>query len=301
MEEYILQTDQLTKMYGFNFAVDHVSMKIKKGEVYGLVGKNGSGKTTLIRLITGLVVPTGGTFTIFDKNHEHKKNLVSAIVETPSVYLSLNGYKNMKMQSLIINKNADQIDSILNDVGLSEVAHSKLKVKDYSLGMRQRLGLAITLLSDPEFLILDEPMNGLDPEGIKDIREIIMKLAQRGLTILISSHILDELSKVATRYGIMDRGKIIREITTEELHDACHHRYEFVLDQTEHLEEVLTVGGYKKFRLEMQNRLIIEDQIEITFFINLLASVGIRVLSMQESSRTIEEFYLEIIGGKKNA
>lgn len=301
MDDFILQTNNLTKMYGLNLAVDHVSFSIKRGEIYGLVGKNGSGKTTLIRLITGLVVPTGGTFTVFDEYQEKKENLISAIVETPSVYLSLNGYKNMKLQSLIINKNEEKIDEILKEVGLLEVAHSKVKVKDYSLGMRQRLGIAIALLSEPEFLLLDEPMNGLDPEGIKDIREIILSLSNRGMTILISSHILDELSKVATRYGIMDNGKIIREVSMEELNQICNHRYEFLLNHTHQLEQVLLVGGYKKFHIEENNRLIIEEPIEISFFINLLSSVGIKVLSLKESSKTIEEFYLETIGGNKHA
>ncbi len=220
--DYVLRTDALGKSYKHFKALNGLSMNIPKGAIYGFVGKNGAGKTTLIRLICGLQTPTSGSYTLYgrkntDKEIAKSRRRMGAVVETPSVYLDMTAEDNLKQQYRILGlPSFDGLHEILELVGLSDTG--KKKAKDFSLGMRQRLGIAIALVGDPDFLVLDEPVNGLDPQGIVEMRELILKLnREKQITFLISSHILDELSRLATHYGFIDRGSLVKEISMEEL------------------------------------------------------------------------------------
>ena len=224
--EYVLTTQALSKHYGHFKALNNLTMKVPKGAIYGFIGKNGAGKTTLIRLICGLQAPTSGEYTLYGRKsgdgHLHdSRRRMGAVVETPSIYLNMSAMDNLKHQYIILGKPSfEGIDELLNLVGFAHAGRKK--AKNFSLGMRQRLGIAIALAGDPDFLVLDEPVNGLDPQGIIEIRELILKLnREHQMTFLISSHILDELSKLATHYGFIDKGHIVREISAENLESAC--------------------------------------------------------------------------------
>ena len=226
--ESVLSTNGLTKQYRRHKVVNGVDMHINRGDIYGFVGENGSGKTTVIRLITGLISPKSGSFELFGVSNRSGKigkarSRIGAVVESPSIYLNMSAYDNLKTQCAVLGiRDEGRILSVLEDVGLEELYKDKKHAGNFSLGMLQRLGIAMALLGEPEFLILDEPMNGLDPAGIVGVRELILKLnRERGITFLISSHILTELSLVATKYGIISKGKLIREITAEQLHEEC--------------------------------------------------------------------------------
>ena len=207
--EYVLQTEALSKQYGHFKALDNLSMHVPKGAIYGMVGKNGAGKTTLIRLISGLQKPSAGTYTLYGKKSSEgdiatARRRMGAVVETPSIYLDMTAEENLRQQFQILGiPSYDGIKELLELVGLSDTG--KKKAKNFSLGMRQRLGIAVALAGNPDFLVLDEPVNGLDPQGIVEMRELILKLNREfQITVLISSHILDELSKLATHYGFVD-------------------------------------------------------------------------------------------------
>ena len=222
--EYVLQTFNIVKKYNKQKALAGVNMNIQKGDIYGFVGENGSGKTTIIRLITGLIFADEGSYELFGVSNKDKKILesrkkVGAVVETPSIYRNMTAYENLKTQCLLLGVNDEnKIKEVLETVGLSDLYDSKKQAGNFSLGMRQRLGIAMALLNEPEFLILDEPMNGLDPEGIVSMRELIIHLNKnKNITFLISSHILTELSLIANRYGIISKGKIIKEISYEDM------------------------------------------------------------------------------------
>ncbi|MBQ8107114.1 MAG: ATP-binding cassette domain-containing protein, partial [Ruminococcus sp.] len=224
--EYVLRTRDLVKKYKSFTALEGLTMNVPKGAIYGFVGRNGAGKTTLIRLVTGLQHPTSGEFELYgvkntDKKISGSRKRMGAIVESPAVYLDLCARDNLKQQYRMLGlPDLSGIDELLELVGLSGTGSKK--AKNFSLGMRQRLGIAVALCGSPDFIVLDEPINGLDPQGIIEIRELILKLnRERGITILISSHILDELSKLATHYGFLDHGKMIREMSAEELEKAC--------------------------------------------------------------------------------
>jgi len=242
--EYVLQTEGLTKCFRKFRALDGLAMHVPKGSIYGFVGKNGAGKTTLIRLICGLQQPTSGSFTLYGISNNSKDIIKShrrmgAIVETPAIYANMTAEENLKQQYLILGlPSYDGISELLKLVGLENTG--KKKVKNYSLGMKQRLGIAIALAGDPDFLVLDEPVNGLDPQGIVEMREMLLKLnRERQITILISSHILDELSRLATHYGIIDCGKMVKELSAEELNAACRKCIRLEVSDTSVLARVL--------------------------------------------------------------
>lgn len=229
--EYVFRMTDLVKKYKTNNAIDCSNMNIKKGEIYGFIGENGAGKTTVIRLICGLITQTSGSYELFgiknsDSGIHLQRKKIGAIVETVSLIPNMNAKDNLVAHMKLIGlKDKNQIYEILSTVGLGNIANDPKKVQQYSLGMKQRLGLAIALLNSPEFLILDEPTNGLDPRGIIELRELILKLnLEKGITFLISSHNLDELSKIATCYGFITRGKIVREVEAAEV--SGEHRLE---------------------------------------------------------------------------
>ena len=224
--EYVLTSNQLYKNYGHFRALSGLSMKVPKGSIYGVVGKNGAGKTTLIRIICGLQSPSLGEYSLYGtRNRDPKivkaRRRMGAVVETPSIYLDMSAADNLKQQYRVLGMPSfDGVKELLELVGLQDTGRKK--AKNFSLGMRQRLGIAIALCGEPDFLVLDEPTNGLDPQGIVEIRELILKLnREKGITVLISSHILDELSKLATHYGIIDGGRMVKELSAEELEAAC--------------------------------------------------------------------------------
>lgn len=223
---YILQTNSLTKKYKNFQALNGLTMNVPKGSIYGFVGKNGAGKTTLIRLICGLQEPTSGSFSLYGIRNDSKdiiksRRRMGAVVETPSIYMDMTAEENLKHQYLILGlPSFDCIQELLKLVGLDNTGEKK--AKNFSLGMKQRLGIAIALAGDPDFLVLDEPVNGLDPQGIVEMRELILKLnREKQITVLISSHILDELSRLATHYGIIDNGRMVKELSAEELDTVC--------------------------------------------------------------------------------
>ena len=241
---YILHTNSLTKKYKNFQALNGLTMNVLKGSIYGFVGKNGAGKTTLIRLICGLQEPTSGDFTLYGIRNDSKdiiksRRRMGAVVETPSIYMDMTAEENLKQQYLILGlPSYDGIPELLELVGLENTG--KKKAKNFSLGMKQRLGIAIALAGDPDFLVLDEPVNGLDPQGIVEMRELILKLnRERQITVLISSHILDELSRLATHYGIIDNGRMVKELSAEELDAACRKCVRMEVSDTAALARVL--------------------------------------------------------------
>jgi len=303
----ILKTTGLTKKYKRHLAVNGVDMNINRGDIYGFVGENGSGKTTVIRLITGLISPYSGEFSLFSVSNKSKdigkaRSRIGAIVETPSIYLNMSAFDNLKMQSTLLGiKDEGKILSVLTDVGLEALYKDKKKAANFSLGMRQRLGIAMALMSDPEFLILDEPMNGLDPAGIVDIRELILRLnRERNITFLISSHILTELSLVATKYGIISKGKLIKEITSEELHNECTKTTVITSDDPQKLTEVV-----KSFLPDANIQLVPEGlkiigELCLNSVLGKIINEGVNILTINSSETSFEEYYLSLIGGAKN-
>ncbi len=301
----VLTTKGLAKKYKKHMAVNGVDMNIEQGDIYGFVGENGSGKTTVIRLITGLIFPYAGSFRLFGVDNRSReigqaRSRVGAIVESPSIYMNMSAYDNLKTQCTILGVGDDEkIRSVLRDVGLEELYGEKKHASNFSLGMRQRLGIAMALLGDPEFLILDEPMNGLDPAGIVGIRELILKLnRERGITFLISSHILTELSLVATKYGIISKGKLIQEITAEQLHNQCAKTTVITADDPQKLAEV--VSGCVDNKLEyMPYGLKILGNVDLNGLLSAVIQSGVKILSVNCSETTFEDYYLSVIGGAR--
>ncbi|MBX4267209.1 ATP-binding cassette domain-containing protein [Clostridium estertheticum] len=215
---YVLKTDNLTKKFKNQIAVNGINIRIKKGDIYGLVGKNGAGKTTLMKMIVGLSAPTSGELELFEKNELCSgRKKIGCVIEMPALYPNMTAEQNLSVQATLIGNNAqNSIAKILELVGLQEVG--KKKVVHFSLGMKQRLGIGIALIGNPEFLILDEPVNGLDPIGVKEVRNLLLKLnTENGITILISSHILSELYKIANVFGIINDGSLVSEIQKKDL------------------------------------------------------------------------------------
>ena len=284
--EYILETNNLKKQYKSFKALNGLTMHVPKGSIYGFIGKNGAGKTTLIRLISGLQTPTSGEFKIYDisNNDSHISNArqkMGAVVETPSIFHDLTAYDNLKTQYDILGiNNYSTINDLLKLVGLDNTGQKM--AKNFSLGMRQRLGIAIALCGNPEFLILDEPINGLDPEGIVEIRKLIKKLnKERNITILISSHILDELSKVATHYGFIADGKIIKEMSAKEFEEDC--KKSIHIDTDKSLEKVLKDNNYN-YKLITKTSADIYGEIAITPLVLSLHKSGISVNKITENA-----------------
>lgn len=303
----VLKTANLTKKYGAKFAVDHVNMTIESGDIYGFVGENGAGKTTIIRMITGLIQPTEGTYTLFDTENSSGdisdvRKQISAVVEAPSVYLNMTAMDNLKTQCRILGVPAESLEPYLEKVGLSDVIQDKKKAKNFSLGMRQRLGIAMALLGEPKFIILDEPMNGLDPGGIVEMRELILQLNREGVTFMISSHILDELSKVATKYGIISHGKLIRELTAEELHKEARRSIELSVDDAEKAEAILR-QQFPGISMETKGReeLSVYSEESVGELVSCLTTNGVTLKNVLNKEANIEEFYLSLIGGKRDA
>lgn len=305
--EYVLRTFSLTKKYKSHFAVNGADMTVCKGDIYGFVGENGSGKTTIIRLITGLIFPQSGSFELFGISNEspeihNARKKIGAIVESPSIYGNMSAYDNLKMQCTIlgIEDNGIIMDT-LTRVGLGELYNNKKHAGDFSLGMRQRLGIAMALLGDPEFIILDEPMNGLDPAGIVEIRELILKLnREEGITFLISSHILTELSLVANKYGIISKGKIIKEISASELHNQCGKYTVIKSESNDELFKILNSLLPNQTISALGDGAKIFGDINLNEILSELIKNNIQLLSVNCDESSLEDYYLSIVGGENN-
>lgn len=302
--EYVLETNSLCKSYRNFKALNGLTMHVPKGAIYGLVGKNGAGKTTLIRLICALQNPTKGDYTLYgvkntDKDISKAQRRIGAVVETPSIYLDMTAEDNLRQQYRILGlPSFDTIPELLDLVGLKHTG--KKKAKNFSLGMRQRLGIAVALAGDPDFLVLDEPVNGLDPQGIIEIRELILKLnRERQITVLISSHILDELSKLATHYGFVDRGHIVKEISAQELEKNCRKAVRIEVNDTKPLALVLD-GLNMDYDIISHTQADIYSKINVSQLVAKLAANGCEVSSMQERDESLESYYISILGGNEN-
>lgn len=303
--DYVLQTNSLTKKYKNYQALKGLSMNVPKGSIYGFVGKNGAGKTTLIRLICGLQKPTSGDFSIYGIHNDSKeiskaRRRMGAVVETPSIYMDMTAEENLKQQYLILGlPSYDGITELLELVGLENTG--KKKAKNFSLGMKQRLGIAVALAGNPDFLVLDEPINGLDPQGIVEIRELILKLnRERQITVLISSHILDELSRLATHYGIIDKGRMVKELSSEELEAVCRKCVRVEVSDTAVLARVLHSMNLD-YEVISDSTADIFASISITQLALALAKENCELISAQEKDENLEGYYLSLVGGECNA
>ena len=302
--EYVLRTFDLTKKYKGQYALNKVTMNICRGDIYGFVGENGSGKTTVIRVITGLIFPNSGNYELFGVPANSSsickmREKVGAIVEAPSIYRNMSAYDNLKMQCNILGINDEsKIEEVLTEVGLPGLYNNPKRAGNFSLGMRQRLGIAMALLGDPEFLILDEPMNGLDPAGIVGIRELIIRLNRtKNITFLISSHILNELALVATKYGIISNGRVIREITAQQLHDECRRATVVEVDDPQKLAELLPTILPSEDISCIPTGAKVYGQVDLNGLFAAILSAGIQILNVNCSESSIEDYYLSVIGG----
>jgi len=302
----ILITQNLTKRYGGKPAVDNVSLTVEKGDIFGLIGQNGAGKTTFMRLVTSLSRADSGDISLFGETEPTKistaRSRMGSVIEAPALFENLTAVQNLeyyRIQRGIADKN--RIHEALKTVALTDTG--KKKFKNFSLGMKQRLGLAVAILSHPDFLILDEPINGLDPTGIIEMRDLIKRLSQEGITMLVSSHILSELAQVANKYAIIHNGRLLKSLTHEELQEECKQALAITVDDVARaivvLETALGVANYKQVsdnELRIYDK--IDDPAEITF---RLSQEGIRVAEIKEVGDSLEDYYTKTIGGADNA
>ena len=296
MDCCVAETESLTKKYGDKTAVENVSLHVRKGDIYGLIGKNGAGKTTLMKLLLGLTIPDAGDIVLFgSKDAESSRKRIGSLIEAPALYKNETAFENMRRFSFLTQSSGDDIRRILRLVGLGETGTKK--AGEFSLGMRQRLGIAIALLGNPEFLILDEPINGLDPAGIREIRDIITDLNRKGVTFMISSHLLDELGKVATNYGIMSGGILVEEITSAELETKCRTSLKISTDNGKAAQELLTAHkGGLSLECRENDLFIYTDSIDASEINRILVQSGVRVYELRNESIGLEDYFIERLG-----
>ena len=304
MSEAILQTQELTRRYGHTLALDRASITVEKGQIFGLVGRNGAGKTTLIRLISGQSIPTSGQISLFGQTSasglNRARSRTGAMVEIPSFYPYLTARQNLeyyRIQRGIPGKNC--VDEALELVNLTDTG--KKKFKTFSLGMKQRLGLALALMNQPEFLLLDEPINGLDPEGIVEFRELLLRLnRERQTTILISSHILSELSALATHFGFIEKGKVLETISGANLREKCRECLELTVDDAPRAARVLEQQlGTRDYEVLPGNQLRVYAFLDAPQTVNrTLLEQGVGLISTQQKDSNLEDYFLNLIGGR---
>lgn len=302
--EYVLRTKNLTKAFSSELVVNSVNMNIRKGDIYGFIGKNGAGKTTLMRTIVGLAVPTSGEIELFEsKDLDSQRSKIGTIIESPALYPTYTAKQNLIVQQKLLLGKVDlkEIDEILKMVGLDDVGNKK--AKKFSLGMKQRLAIAIALIGKPEFLILDEPINGLDPTGIKEIRNLILLLnKEHGITVLISSHILGELSKVVTCYGVIRDGKLIDEFDAKSLRERVQAYLEIKVDSTELAGKIIEENlNTKNYEILENDTIHLYDNIDESSKINsLLVQNGVTVYSISNFGENYEDYFIKLMEGQKN-
>lgn len=294
--DYIIETKSLTKRYGDKVAVNGMSLHVKKGDIYGLIGKNGAGKTTLMKLVLGLISANSGEIRLFGSaDLDGVRRKIGSLIEAPALYKNETAFENMKRLALLSPTTDEEIKRILTLVGLGNTGAKK--AGEFSLGMRQRLGIAFALLGHPEVLILDEPINGLDPAGIKEIRDIIVELNAKGVTFVISSHLLDELGKIATNYGIVAGGVLVEEITAKELAEKCRTSLKVTVDDALAASAILE-RHFAAWKTELTgNTLHILSPVEDTsVLVETLVQNGIRVYEITNESKGFEDFFIERLG-----
>lgn len=295
--ETVLKTVGLSKRFGKKTAVNNVSMTISKGEIYGFIGKNGAGKTTFMRLVLGMAFPNEGTVELFGGEAPDKAlRRIGSLIETPGLYKNCTAYENMKRFSILYGGTDEDIKRILDLVELGDTG--KKKAGRFSLGMKQRLGIAVALLGNPEFLILDEPVNGLDPAGMKDVRDLILKMnRENGITFLISSHLLDELAKIVTKYGIIDNGVLIEEVTAQELTQRCKRTLKIVVDDPARAVSVLSSVIVPEEIKKADNCVLLYSHLDEGAQLNqLLSKNNILVSGIELHSDGLEAYFMERIG-----
>lgn len=296
--EYVVSTTNLTKQFSKHLAVDHVSLHIKRGEIYGFIGKNGAGKTTFMKMISGLSSPTEGEIALFgDTGNERKKHYhrIGNLIEAPGLYPNMSAYHNLKCKALALGIYKDgYIEELLAMVGLADAG--KKLVQKFSLGMKQRLGIAMSLIGGPDLLILDEPINGLDPQGIAEIREILLKLKdEQNMTIMISSHILEELYKIADTFGIIHQGKLIQELTRDKLEEKCSNYIELHVNDTSLACTILERIDIHNYKVVSSDAIMIYEQLSRSGEINTeLIKGGCIVNSMQIKQENLENYFLSL-------
>ena len=303
--DYVLQTHDLTKRYRDFTALDSLNMRVPRGSIYGFVGRNGAGKTTLIRHICGLQEPTRGGYTLFgtentDPRITRSRRRMGAVVETPSVYLHMTARENLRQQYRILGlPSQDGIDELLRLVGLADTG--KKRAGNFSLGMRQRLGIAVALAGRPDFLVVDEPINGLDPQGIVEMRELILRLNRdHGITVLISSHILDELSRLATHYGFIDGGRMLREMSAAELESRCRKCTRIESSDSAALARVLDAMG-AEYSIADDSAVDVFADVQVTRLAEAAQKENCVIRSMKERDESLESFYMNLVGGERHA
>ena len=301
--DYALNTDGITKIYGKHTVVDHVSMHVKKGDIYGFIGKNGAGKTTFMRIVAGLAAPAAGSMELFGSGDlEMQRQRIGTLIEQPGLYVTMTARDNLEVvrRSLGIARK-QTVDEMLEFVGLSQTG--KKKVKNFSLGMKQRLGIAIALFRSPDFLILDEPINGLDPEGIKEVRDLLSKLnREKQITILISSHILGELSKIATSYGIIKEGVLIEEFAAEDLESRCRRCVKLVVDDAQRASAILEEKCHiTEFDVPEEGVIRVFDGLDNSWIMNReLVENGIHLKESYLAGQDLEGYFMDLLGGASN-
>ncbi len=301
--EYALRTKNLSKKFSKKLAIDSVGINIKKGDIYGLIGKNGAGKTTLIRTIVGLAAPTAGEIELFESTDLKKQRYkIGTVIESPAVYPNFTAKQNLIAQQKLFGKtDINEINQILEIVGLADT--EKKKAKNFSLGMKQRLAIAISLIGNPEFLVLDEPINGLDPAGIKDVRDLILKLnKENNITVLISSHILGELAKIATRYGVICNGKLVDEFTPQELQSRVRKCLSINVDNTELTSKIIKESlNTNNYEIKSDKLIYLYDNIDEPSKVNtLLVTNGVIVNSINTIGDDYEPYLIKLMEGSKN-
>ena len=298
--EYILRTNLLTKKFRQQTAVDGVSVSIERGSIYGLIGRNGAGKTTFLRMIGGLAAPTSGDIELMgyhsaDGTIRNAYEKIGSLIEQPGIYKNMSAFENCRLKALCRGIDSeDYINGKLALAGLQGVGSKT--VGNFSLGMKQRLGIAMATIGEPEMLILDEPINGLDPQGIIEVRDIIRRInTEQHITILISSHILEELSKLATHYGIIHNGRLIQQLSHDELLDKCASRLEIIADSSRKAARVLDDFGCR-YSLMDERTVFVTDMVDRGAAINrALVTAGVEVESLYRRSQSLEEYFISLI------
>lgn len=302
--EYALETKSLCKNYGRFKALDRLNIHVPTGSIYGLVGKNGAGKTTLFRIVCALQEPSAGDVLLYGvpsgRGDGRARRRIGAVVETPAIYGDMTARDNLRMQYRVLGLPSEEdIGGLLELVGLSDTGSKK--AGHFSLGMRQRLGIAVALAGNPDMLILDEPINGLDPQGIVETRELVLRLnRERGITVLVSSHNLDELSRVATHYGFINEGRTVREVSAEEIERACRKCMRVVVSDAQALCFVLDRLRLVDYKLRSSSEADIYGQISVSRLAAALAEENCELIAVQESEESLESYYINLIGGAVN-
>ena len=296
---YILETNNLTKVYGRKKALNDVSIHVEEGDIYGLVGRNGAGKTTFMKVTSGLANASSGSYSLFGKSgNELKKSKenIGLLIEDPGLLPDINGVENLWLKCIAMGlKDKEEPKRLMELVGLGDVL--KQKTKKYSFGMKQRLGLALALVGNPKLVILDEPINGFDPQGIKSVREMILKKKSEGTTFIISSHILGELSKISNKYGFINNGSRIEESTSEELISKCKSKIELIPSDVPKACTIIENIGFKEYKVKDGGVIHIYDQIDRTGDItNALAKESVATIEICKKYESLEDYYVNLVG-----